>query len=498
MEATRAAYTGPGRMVNSGHFDGLDNETAKKDINRHLEQNDLGGATVTYRLRDWGVSRQRYWGAPIPVVMCDKCGAVPVPEEELPVELPLKEDIALSGTGGSPLELIEEFVKTTCPACGGPARRETDTMDTFVESSWYFERYCSPEYDLDIFDQTKTDYWMPVDQYIGGIEHAVLHLLYARYWTKVLRDLGYLKVDEPFVRLLTQGMVVRNLWECAEHGALKADKILPGENGQPPRCKLCQAELTPTGPREKMSKSKGNTLDPEELVDKYGADTVRLFYLFAAPPDKEMDWSDEGIQGAQRFLGRVWRLVADKAEELKAAPAEFDPEALAGRLKDLWRKTHQTMKKVTEEVEERWHFNTAVAAIMELVNEAYLALADDKIRHNKLFWPVMAQTARALVTIMAPMTPHLSDELHARLGGQGFLLEKPWPEFDPQALEVEEVTVVLQVNGKLRGQLQVPAGASEEELKKLALAHERVLKYTAGRTVRKVVVVPGRLVNVVV
>ena len=492
---TGAAWTGPGVLVNSGPFDGLDFETAKVRIGQHFEGRGLGGPTISYRLRDWGISRQRYWGAPIPVIHCDKCGVVPVPESELPVVLP--ENVEITGTGGSPLAQVEEFVNATCPKCGGAARRETDTMDTFVESSWYFDRYACPDQDEAMFDE-RVDHWMPVDQYIGGIEHAILHLLYARYWTKVLRDLGYIKADEPFMRLLTQGMVLRNLWECPEHGALRGDKIVPTGPGQAPNCKHCGKPLTPTGPKEKMSKSKGNTLDPEELVDLHGADTVRLFYLFAAPPEKEMDWSDEGIQGAQRFLSRVWRLVGDNLEQLCSASTQFDPAALTGKLKDLHRKVHQTVKKVTDEIEERWHFNTAVAAIMELVNEAYLILAEEKLRDDPAYWPLMRWMTGTLLLLLSPMVPHLADELYSRLGGAGFLLERPWPDYDPEATKAEEITVVLQVNGKVRAQLEVPAGTSEEELEKLALANERVAKFRDGKPIRKLVVVPDRLVNVVV
>ncbi len=491
-----AAYTGPGRMINSGQFDGQDSREALKNITAYLAENNLGGEATTFRLRDWGISRQRYWGAPIPVIHCEKCGVVPVPESELPVKLPEVKEIP-DAAGGSPLDQIEEFVRVDCPACGSPARRETDTMDTFVESSWYFDRYCSPDCDTAMFDTAKTDYWMAVDQYIGGIEHAVLHLLYARYWTKVLRDLGYLKVDEPFTRLLTQGMVVKNLWRCPSHGPLKADKIEGGENGAVPACRECGRELTPDGPKEKMSKSKGNTIDPEAMVEKYGADTVRLFCLFASPPEKDMDWSDEGIQGAHRFLGRVWRMVVDNLEGINSA-AEPDPAALTGRLKDLWRKIHVTIQKVTEEIDERWHFNTAIAAVMELVNEVYLALADEKAREDGQFWPVVAYAARMTVILLSPMVPHLADELHHRMGGQGYLLDSAWPDYDPEAVKADTVVIVLQVNGKLRGQVEAPANAPNEELEKLALDNERVKKFVGDKPVKKVIVVPGKLVNVVV
>ncbi len=492
---TGEAYTGPGVLVNSGPFDGLDFETAKIKIAEHFAERDLGGPTISYRLRDWGISRQRYWGAPIPVIHCPKCGVVPVPESDLPLVLP--ENVEITGIGGSPLAQVEEFVKVTCPSCGGPARRETDTMDTFVESSWYFDRYACPDQDGAMFDE-RVDHWMPVDQYIGGIEHAILHLLYARYWTKVLRDLGYIKADEPFMRLLTQGMVLRNLWECPTHGPLRGDKIVPAGPGQTPRCKHCDSPLTATGPKEKMSKSKGNTLDPEELVDLYGADTVRIFYLFAAPPEKEMDWSDEGIQGAQRFLSRVWRLAAENLEDLKATPDSWDSGLLQGRLKDLYRKLNQTIKKVTDEIEERWHFNTAVAAIMELVNEAYLTLADEKAKADPLFWPLLRKVVDKLLLLLSPMVPHIADELHTMLGGGGFLLEQPWPGYDPEATQADEIVIVLQVNGKVRAQALVPADIAEEELEKLALENDRIKKFKGDKPIKKLVVVPGRLVNVVV
>ena len=491
------AWTGDGVMINSGPFDGLRSAEGKRAIGAWLAERGLGGLTVNFRLRDWGISRQRYWGAPIPVVHCPKCGVVPVPEKDLPVVLPM--NVSITGEGGSPLERLAEFTEATCPGCGGPARRETDTMDTFVESSWYFMRYCSPGCDTDVFDREAVKYWMPVDQYIGGIEHAILHLLYSRYWTKVLRDLGYCSCDEPFERLLTQGMVCKNLWVCPQHGALNANKIDMADP-EAPKCRLCGSLLTATGPREKMSKSKANTVDPEEMIRKHGADTVRLFCLFAAPPEKDMDWSDEGIQGAQRFLNRVWRLVMDNLDELTQARhvgGTAEMAAAPARLRDLWRKTHVTIKKVGEEIDQRWHFNTAIAAVMELVNEAYLVLADEALRSQALFWPTLKAAAEAMVVLLSPMTPHLCDELWSRMGGRGVLLSQGWPGYDPEAVKTEEIVVVLQVGGKVRDQITVPADIGEAELKELALGNERVRKFLAGRPVRKVVVVPGKLVNVV-
>lgn len=496
VENMTEAFTDRGTLINSGPFDGMNSKEGMRAIAAELKKRGLGSETVNYRLRDWGISRQRYWGTPIPMVHCDKCGLVPVKEADLPVELPL--DAQLPETGGSPLPGLDAWVNVDCPSCGAPAKRETDTMDTFVESSWYFDRYACPDHDEAMFDQERVDHWMPVDQYIGGIEHAILHLLYARYWTKILRDLGYIKVDEPFKRLLTQGMVLRNLWECPTHGPLKGDKIIAAESGLPPKCKLCDSPLTATGPKEKMSKSKGNTLDPEDLVDLYGADTVRIFYLFTAPPEKEMDWSDEGIQGAQRFLNRVWRLIVGNLDPLEKTPAELDPGVLEGRLKKLYRKLNLTIRKVTDEIEERWHFNTAVAAIMELVNETYLALADDEAKADPSFKPLLRKISETLIRLLSPMVPHITDELHARLGGQGFLLEQPWPDYDPEAIKAEEITIVLQVNGKVRAQIEVPADITKEELENITLKNERVLKFRGDKPIRKLVVVPGRLVNVVV
>ena len=357
------AYTDNGILVNSGPFDGMENLKAQDAIADHLEAIGRGKKTIQYRLRDWGISRQRYWGAPIPMVNCEACGTVPVPESELPVILP--GDVELTGEGGSPLARYKPFVETTCPRCGKPAQRETDTMDTFVESSWYFDRFCSAHYDTKPgLDRKKLDYWMPVDQYIGGIEHAILHLLYARFYTKMLRDFGALGVDEPFTNLLTQGMVCKETMRCSEHGYLFPEEV----HGE--KCMHCDCAIT-IGKTEKMSKSLKNVVDPDYLVKAYGADTARIFCLFASPPEKDLEWSDQGVDGSFRFLSRTWRIVTDYLDDLCDVPPFADGESLEGDLKALRRKTHQTIRKVTSDIEDRFHFNTAISAVMELVNTLY-------------------------------------------------------------------------------------------------------------------------------
>ncbi|SMC24877.1 leucyl-tRNA synthetase [Desulfacinum hydrothermale DSM 13146] len=450
------AFEEDGILVDSGDFTGMTSAQAREAITQALEARGQGELTVQYRLRDWGISRQRYWGAPIPIIYCDECGTVPVPEEDLPVVLPL--DLDMPESGASPLPLSEEFVRTTCPQCGKAARRETDTMDTFVESSWYFARFACSDYDQGPLDPQRVGYWMPVDQYIGGIEHAVLHLLYSRFFTKVLRDMGYLQVDEPFTNLLTQGMVIKD-------GA-------------------------------KMSKSKGNVVDPDDMIRAYGADTVRLFCLFAAPPEKELEWSDQGVEGASRFLGRVWRLVHDNLEGLQAA-APYDGRAEVGStLQALHRKTHQTIKKVTEDIEQRFHFNTAIAAIMELVNQIYAV--QDKASQDPAYWPVMREAVETVVVLLSPMAPHIAEELWERLGRRPSIAKVPWPTWREESLKAEEILIVVQVNGKLRGRLTVPADVTNEDLEKAALADPKVQSFIEGKTVRKVIVVPKKLVNIVV
>ncbi|MDD2365012.1 MAG: leucine--tRNA ligase [Desulfuromonadaceae bacterium] len=446
------AYTESGIMVNSDQFDGLENTSAKGAIADFLQQKDLGSKTVNYRLRDWGISRQRYWGNPIPVIYCDKCGVVAVPEKDLPVLLP--KNVEFSGEGGSPLAQMESFVNCICPTCGKPARRETDTMDTFVQSSWYFLRYCCPDFKEDILDRKSVDYWMSVDQYIGGIEHAVLHLLYARFFTKVMRDLGYISADEPFMNLLTQGMVIKD-------GA-------------------------------KMSKSKGNVVDPDALISKYGADTARLFSLFAAPPEKDLDWNDQGVEGSFRFLNRIWKLVNEHLELVRKA-SPLDVNLLSEEERVLRRSVHKTIRKVTEDLEESFHFNTAIASVMELLNIVQSAkLATPQ------FSGVMKEALESIVMLMSPFVPHVTEELWFSLGHQTPLTQTPWPEYDKSAVIDDELLVVIQVNGKLRSKITVPAGTSEDNIKELAMKDEKIIQLIAGNTIRKIIYVPGKLLNIVV
>ena len=452
-ETMTAAYIEVGTMVNSDRFNGMRSDAAKEAIADYLAAQGIGRKTVNFRLRDWGISRQRYWGNPIPIIYCDRCGAVPVPEKDLPVTLP--HDVAFTGEGGSPLAKLDSFVNVPCPLCGTTARRETDTMDTFVQSSWYFLRYCCPDMTSGPLDKARTEYWMSVDQYIGGIEHAVLHLLYARFFTKVLRDLGYVAADEPFTNLLTQGMVIKD-------GA-------------------------------KMSKSKGNVVDPNALIERYGADTARLFSLFAAPPEKDLDWSDQGVEGSYRFLNRVWKLVFESLPFTVNAPA-VHPAILTEEGKGLRRAVHKTIRKVTDDIEGRFHFNTAIAAIMELVN----TLSAFEPKSDPRNAAVLRETVTTLVILLAPFVPHTAEELWEGLGHAGGLSAVPWPSCDPEAAADEELVVVVQVNGKLRDRITVAAAATEDEIREAALAAERVRALTGGKTVRKVVVVPGKLVNIVV
>jgi len=479
-EQLAEAYVGPGLLVNSGQFDGVDNESAKEQIAAYLDDRNEGRKTVNFRLRDWGVSRQRYWGTPIPIIYCDSCGAVPVPEAELPVILP--DDVELTGEGGSPLARHEEFLKVDCPKCGNAARRESDTFDTFVESSWYFARYACPDHTGGPLDKEAANYWMPVDQYIGGIEHAVMHLLYARFFTKVLRDLGMLDVDEPFTNLLTQGMVCMETQRCPEHGWLYPEQIKDGQ------CSMCgkPAEL---GRTEKMSKSKKNVIDPNALIDQYGADTARLFSLFAAPPEKDLEWNEQGVEGCSRFLGRVWRAVLDNLELI--GDAEI-PEEAAGSAAELRRKTHQTIKKVTEDVDGRFHFNTAIAAVMELVNSIY---ADKEGEQHP---GVLREALEAVVRLLNPFVPHACEELWEMLGHSESIELAGWPQWNEAALVADVITLVVQVNGKVRGKVAVAVDAEQQTVEQAALAEPNVQRFVEGKQVRKIIVVPGRLINIVV
>ncbi|HMA66194.1 MAG TPA: leucine--tRNA ligase [Desulfosalsimonadaceae bacterium] len=486
------AYTDAGVLVNSGQFNDMDNEAAKEAITDHLEKLQMGSKAVSYRLRDWGISRQRYWGAPIPVIHCPECGTVPVPEEDLPVVLP--EDVDLLEGGGSPLAATESFVQTRCPQCGGPAKRETDTMDTFVESSWYFERYCSPNYDQGMFDPAATAYWMPVDQYIGGVEHAVMHLLYSRYFTRVLHDMGLVDFKEPFTRLLTQGMVCKETVRCPEHGFLYPEETY--YNQEQPHCRFCdrRAEL---GRVEKMSKSKKNVVDPNVLLDTYGADTVRLFCLFAAPPERSLEWSEQGVEGSFRFLNRVWRIIHQwQADVLEAQRFDGRLEELDGPGRELFAKAHQTIRKVSSDIEERFHFNTAISAVMELVNSMYTAELNPEHPHSA---GVMRFAAETVILLLAPVVPHITEELWQALGNaESSPSAAEWPGYRQDALASDTRVMVAQVNGKLRGRFEIAADADEESVKEAALADENVQRFIRDKTVKKVIVVKDKLVNVVV
>ncbi len=444
------ASSGPGRLVNSGEFTGQESEEAQKTIIAYAEKAGFGTPYTTYKLRDWGVSRQRYWGAPIPVVHCPQCGTVPVPEEELPVILP--------GTGepkGShlPLHQQEDFLRRSCPVCGAEAQRESDTFDTFVESSWYYIRYTSPVFEGGLVEKQAAEAWLPVDQYIGGVEHAILHLLYSRFFTKMLRDLGYIKVSEPFTNLLTQGMVLKDGF--------------------------------------KMSKSKGNVVDPNELINQHGADTVRLFSLFAAPPERDLDWNPQGVEGSSRFLAKVFRLIS-----LNKACFEGEGTVSAETLDDvsrqLYRKTHQTIRRVTESIESNFHFNTAIAGVMELVNT--IGAAEEAKQFDQA---VLREALEIVMHLLFPMTPHFCEELWEETGHGHYLASVPWPHYNAEAAKEEELIIVVQVNGKLRTKLQVAAGIENKTLEELALADEKIAPFLKGAKPKKIIVVPNKLVNIV-
>jgi leucyl-tRNA synthetase len=443
---------------------------------------------VNYRLRDWGISRQRYWGTPIPTITCDRCGTVPVPERELPVLLP--RDVEITMKGGSPLARVESFVKVRCPVCGGAARRETDTMDTFVDSSWYFLRFCSPREETRALDPALVTYWMPVDQYIGGIEHAVLHLLYARFFTRVIRDLGLVALDEPFVNLLTQGMVCKETYRCPTHGYR-----FPEEVDARGVCTACDQPVE-IGRTEKMSKSKRNVIDPDDLMERYGADTARLFSLFAAPPEKDLEWSDRGVEGAFRFLNRVYRLVDGWATAL-TPPATAIPFAALTVGRPLFQKTHFTIKKVTEDLDRDFHFNTAIAALMELVNLLAQFDVPGPAGEEAERRSVARFAVESLLILLAPFAPHLAEELWARLGHRRSIFEEPWPTYDLAVIQREEILVVVQVDGKLRSRVILPAEAGDEALREAALQDSRIQTWLKGREVKRVIVVPKKLVNIV-
>nr|WP_321255167.1 leucine--tRNA ligase [uncultured Pseudodesulfovibrio sp.] len=448
-----AAYTEPGFLINSGEFDGMANEPAKKAVVEHLDESGKGKMAVNYRLRDWNISRQRFWGAPIPVIYCEECGVVPVPEDQLPVLLP--ENAQVRKDGKSPLPTMEEFVNCECPKCGKPARRETDTFDTFFESSWYYMRYCDPRNDEEALGAEHLDYWMNVDQYIGGIEHAILHLLYSRFFTKALRDTGFVSASEPFSNLLTQGMVLK-------------------DGG-------------------KMSKSKGNVVDPNSMINQYGADATRLFILFASPPVKELEWSDQGIEGAFRFLSRLWRLVEEMEGVLEPVWPTVSNDPQSDAAKKLRFKEHDTIRRATRDIENEFQFNTVIAAVMELVNEMYHV--KDELKESDPM--AMSSAIATAVTLLSPVTPHICEELWQAMGHEAGMTSQSWPTFDEKALIKDEVTMVVQVNGKMRGKFQAPNNAPKEDAEKIALEMENVVKFIEGKTVRKVIVIPNKLVNIV-
>jgi leucyl-tRNA synthetase len=456
-----------GRLINSGPFTGLDCEDAIKKMSQRAEKSGFGKATITYRLKDWGISRQRYWGTPIPMLYCEKDGIVPVPEKDLPVILPDNVDITL--TGGSPLGRVPEFVNVTCPKCGGPARRETDTMDTFVDSSWYFYRYTDAHNDRAPFDSKTVAYWFPIDQYIGGIEHAILHLIYSRFWTKFMRDMGLVKNDEPIERLFTQGMIIKG-------GA-------------------------------KMSKSLGNIVSPDEMIARFGADSTRMYTLFATSPDRELDWQDEGVEGIRRFLERVYSFV-----EANARPQDPDwgkpvPAHLTDSARRLQRKLHQTIKRVSDDFQGRWHFNTSISAVMELVNDAKRRTLGSKptqnpvpavpVKGDEIPLALLSEVQRDLVLLLAPFAPHLAHELWEMLGEKTNLLRAPWPKYDPALAKEDEIEIPVQINGKLRSLIVVPADSSEAVIRERAISDEKVKAAMAGKQVAKIIVVPGKLANIV-
>ncbi|HIP38176.1 MAG TPA: leucine--tRNA ligase [Desulfocapsa sulfexigens] len=445
----------PGILSDSGAFTGTESETAKQQIIDFARSQNIGDAHITYRLRDWGISRQRYWGAPIPMIQCETCGVQPVPVDQLPVTLP--EDRESQKSDCAPLHQRSAFYETSCPKCGGKAKRETDTMDTFVESSWYFARYASPRFTDSPLDKEKASHWLPVDQYIGGVEHAILHLLYSRFFTKVLRDLGYLDIDEPFTNLLTQGMVIKD--------------------------------------GSKMSKSKGNVVDPNDLITEYGADTTRLFSLFAAPPEKDLEWNAKGVEGCYRFLNRIFRFVQAYSEKIIAG-TNVESNNLNSAERELHRKTHQTIKKVTNNIEQNFHFNTAISAVMELFN-TLSSLNSDK-KKDELGNAVIREAVDSLLVLLCPMVPHFCAELWSTIHAEGAIDDEHWPQWDEEAAKEDELTIVIQVRGKVRSRLQVPADIDDASLEAMALKDENALKFIDGKAIKKIIVVKKKLVNIVV
>ncbi len=479
--------------VNTGQWSGLSSQEANEKMTAFAEEHGFGKGAITYKIRDWGISRQRYWGTPVPMIHCEKCGTLPVPEEQLPVVLP--KGVNLNVTEGSPLDHVPEFVNVNCPECGGVAKRDTDTMDTFVDSNWYYFRYCDPHNDKQPFDPEIVAYWLPVEQYIGGIEHAVMHLIYTRYWTKVMRDLGLVNFDEPVTRLLTQGMVCKESYNCPEH-----DWLFPEEVTKEKTCKFCGRPVI-IGRSEKMSKSKKNAVDPNEMIERNGSDALRLFILFAGPPEKDKEWSDEGFDGAERYLSRVWRVVQKWHSRIIGSNASAgDLNSLTDYQRKLQRKTHQVIQAITENLEERMHLNTCISSLMELTNEIYaFDIAVDK---NGEVTPIDIAVARdaleALIRMLAPFAPHIAEEMWEAYGHKKSLAFTDWPEFSEALAREAAIEIAVQVNGKLRSRVFVTPDASADDVKAAAFAEEKVKAYTDGKEIVKVVVILGRLVNIVV
>lgn len=465
----------------------MDSDLAKEEISSYIKENKLGSKTIKYRLKDWGISRQRYWGTPIPVLYCEKCGVVLEKDENLPVKLPL--DIEFTGNG-NPLETSEEFKNATCPCCGSKARRDTDTMDTFVDSSWYFLRYCDPHNNNLPFDRNIVDGWLPVDQYIGGVEHAVMHLLYARFFQKVLRDLGLSSSSEPFKRLLTQGMVLGpSYYSEKENRYLHSSEVVQRPEGA--FSKNTQEKLQVK--IEKMSKSKNNGVDPEEMIIKYGADTTRLFTMFAAPPEKELEWNENGLVGAYRFLSKVWRLVSENREKIKKG--DIDYYNLSKEDKAIIIKLNQTIKKVSDSIEVDAHFNTAIASNMELVNDLTSYVSKIESENSK---KVLSYAIEKLILMLSPFVPHFCEELWEEMGESDYLSNQAWPSYDEKYLSHDEITIAVQVNGKLRASIEVSRGADRTSLEQMALSLENVKKFIDGKNIVKIIVVPDKIVNIVV
>ena len=494
VDLSAAAFTEKGVLIDSGEFTGLTSGEAFEAIANHLTANAKGRRRVNFRLRDWGVSRQRYWGCPIPIIYCDDCGAVPVPEKDLPVLLP--EDVTFDETGGSPIKRMPEFYQTTCPCCGKPATRETDTFDTFFESSWYYARYTCPDSNEAMLD-SRANYWLPVDQYIGGIEHAILHLLYSRFFHKLMRDAGMVESDEPFNNLLTQGMVLaETFFRDKEAGgqdwfAPNAVNVERDDKGRVVGATLlADGQSVQAGGVTKMSKSKNNGVDPQEMIEKFGADTLRLFSMFAAPPDQSMEWSDSGVEGAQRFLRRLWKQVFDHLA--LGATAALNVASLDDAQQSLRRKVHQTVQKVTDDMARRHTFNTAIAANMELLND--IARFADESEQGRA---VRHEALEKAVLMLAPIIPHICHTLWNALGDNAAVIDAAWPEVDSAALVQNTLELIVQVNGKVRGKIQVSAATNEDDIKAAALSNENVCKFLSGVTVQKVIVVKGRLVNIV-